>query len=203
MEYRAQAMLSLSENPQSPAVNALIERMMKKPVQLVDLGDDAKLLPRFVTRDETLSKAVQQEKVLREEAKTAGELYARATTGGTGQVGFQARLEDLRRDADQRVQASRAVTYGRVKNLADEEVTEITAILQKLHIVEAEVLQQLSMVDRVTAATQGKSSDKKGTTGSQSRDHLTFPAESETWFDEIANYRVDVEKGCQAGSVKR
>ena len=200
---RAQAMLSLSENPQSPAVKALIERMMKKPVQLVDLGDDAKLLPRFVTRDETLSKAVQQEKVLREEAKTAGELYARSLTGGTGQVVFQARLEDLRRDADQRVQASRAMTYGRVKNLADEEVTEITAVLQKLHIVEAEVLQQLSMVDRVTAATQGKSSDKKGTTGSQSRDRLTFPAESETWFDEIANYRVDVEKGCQAGSVKR
>ncbi len=200
---RAKAMLALSENPQSPAVESLLNRMMEKPIRLVDLGEDAKVLPRFVTRDESLTKTVAQEKALRLEAKTAGELYARSLTGGSGQVGFQARLEDLRREANERVQASRALAYGRVKNLANEEVTEITAILQKLHIVEAEVLQQLSMVDRVTAATSGQSTLKSGTTGSQSRDRITFPAESEIWFDEVANYRVDVEKGCQAGTVKR
>jgi hypothetical protein len=85
-----------------------------------------------------------------------------------------------------------------VKALAEEEVTEISGMLQKLHIVEAELLQQISISDRVISATQGRTSQKVGTTGSQARDKVWFPSENETWFDEYSNYKVDIKKGCAA-----
>ncbi len=33
---------------------------------------------------------------------------------------------------------------------------------------------------------------KKGSTGEQSKDVLRFPASEEVWFDEISNFKVDV-----------
>lgn len=200
---RAKELMAIIDQANTPATQRLIAKMKQGSVKMTDLGADASVLPRFVTRDESLAQLVKTEKALEQEGKTAGDLYARSLTGGTGQVGFQARLDDFRQSVDARVQASRSATYARVKSLAEEELNEVSGILQKLHIVEAEVLQQLSLADRVISATSGKATKKPGTTGSQSRDRIWFPAENETWFDELANYRVDIQKGCESGSVKR
>ncbi len=200
---RAAELAKLAESANTPAVTRLVARMKTGPAKLTDLGADAAALPRFVTRDAALSQNVQTEKALEAEAKLAGELYARSLTGGTAQVGFQARLEGFKKAVETRTQAARSATYGRVKALALEETEEIGAMLQKLHIVEAELLQQISLADRVISATQGKSSTKVGTTGSQAKDKVWFPAEGETWFDEYSNYKVDIKKGCAAaGSAK-
>lgn len=196
---RAAELTKLTESPNTPAVTRLIDRMKKNgEVKLAELGKDASALPRFVTRDAALLQNVLTEKALEGEAKLAGELYARSLTGGTATVGFQGRLESFKKAVDTRTTAARSATYGRVKALAEEELTEISAMLQKLHIVEAELLQQISISDRVISATQGRTSQKVGTTGSQARDKVWFPSEGETWFDEYANYKVDIKKGCAA-----
>lgn len=200
---RAAELAKLAESANTPAVTRLVARMKTGPTKLTDLGADAAALPRFVTRDAALSQNVQTEKALEAEAKLAGELYARSLTGGTAQVGFQARLEGFKKAVETRTQAARSATYGRVKALALEETEEIGAMLQKLHIVEAELLQQISLADRVISATQGKSSTKVGTTGSQAKDKVWFPAEGETWFDEYSNYKVDIKKGCAAAGAAK
>ena len=188
----------LAESANTPSVTRLVERLKKGPAKLTDLGPDASFLPRFVTRDSALIQNVLTEKTLEAESKLAGELYARSLTGGTATVGFQARLEGFKKAVETRTQAARSATYGRVKSLADEEILEISSMLQKLHIVEAELLQQISVADRVISATQGRSTLKTGTTGGQSKDKVWFPVEGETWFDEYANYKVDIKKGCTA-----
>ncbi len=195
---RATELKKLAESANTPVVSRLVDRLKKGPAKLTDLGKDAALLPRFVTRDSALLQNVITEKALEAEAKLAGELYARSLSGGTAQVGFQARLEGFKKAVDTRALAARSATYGRVKSLADEELIEISGMLQKLHIVEAELIQQISVADRVISATQGRSSQKTGTTGGQSRDKVWFPVEGETWFDEYANYKVDIKKGCAA-----
>lgn len=200
---RAGELAKLAETANTPAVARLVERMKKGGTKLTDLGTDAALLPRFVTRDSALVQNVQTEKALENEAKLAGELYARSLTGGTAQVGFQARLEGFKKAVDTRTQAARSATYGRVKALAQEETEEIGAMLQKLHIVEAELLQQISLAGRVISATQGKSSTKVGTTGSQAKDKVWFPADGETWFDEYSNFKVDIKKGCAAAGLNK
>lgn len=198
---RATELTKLTESANTPAVVRLIERLKKGPAKLTDLGNDAASLPRFVTRDAALVQNVLTEKALEGESKLAGELYARSLSGGTAQVGFQARLEAFKKAVETRTVAARSATYGRVKSLAGEEIAEISAMLQKLHIVEAELLQQISIADRVISATQGRTSTKTGTTGSQAKDKVWFPAERETWFDEYANYKVDIKKGCTAANT--
>ena len=199
---RAKDLMALSETSENKDVEDYINRAKKENVTLEKLGKNATRLPRFITRDEVLKQAIETQKALESEAKTASELYARSLTGGTAQVGFQGRIEEFRKSVDVRALDARATTQARVKTLASEEVNEIAQILQKLHIVEAEVLEQLSMTNRVVDATSNmKTQQREGTTGSKAKDRLTFPAEQETWFDELANYKVDIKKGCQ--SAKR
>jgi hypothetical protein len=195
---RVATLKELTERADTEQVKRTVQKMKSGSVKLTDLGSDAHKLPRFTTRDQVLLQNVLTEKALENEAQIAGTLYARSLEGGTGKVGFQARLEDFKKAVEARAQAARSATYARVKALAEEEITEITGMLQKLHIVEAELLQQISIADRVIGATKGTSSVKSGTTGSQAKDTIWFPAESETWFDEYANYKVDIKKGCAA-----
>jgi len=199
---RAKELMAVSESSENKDVEDFINRSKKENVTLAKLGKTATKLPRFLTRDQVLMQAIASQVALEGESKIAGDLYARSLTGGTGQVGFQGRLEEFRKAVDARAIDARATTHARVKTLAGEEVNEIAQILQKLHIVEAEVLEQISVSNRVADATAGqKASVKEGTTGSHAKDRLTFPAEQETWFDELANYKVDIKKGCQ--SAKR
>jgi tetratricopeptide (TPR) repeat protein len=197
---RTEAMIKLAEeSPDSTAVRRFIERRKAGEVRLAELGQDAREIPRYITRDEMLAQMVQVERELEKEAKTAGELFARSLTGGTAEVGFQARFDQLKQAVESRARAARSVTLDRVKSLAREEIQETQQILQKLHIVEAEVIQQLGVSKRVADASAGAVRNvKTGSTGSQAKDRIWFPAESETWFDELANYKVDVKKGCQA-----
>ncbi len=199
---RAASLMTISDQADSKDVEDYIARAKKESMTLKKLGNEANKLPRFVTRDEILSQAVATQVALENEAKIAGNLYAKSLSGGTGQVGFQASLEEFRKNVDMRALEARGTTYNRIKTLAAEEVNEIAQILQKLHIVEAEILEQISMSSRVASATAtDKATVKTGTTGSKAKDRLVFPAEQETWFDELANYKVDIKKGCQ--SAKR
>ncbi|MCB0363901.1 MAG: hypothetical protein H6624_09835 [Bdellovibrionaceae bacterium] len=195
---RAKIMVSLSEAGQSEDVDKLLLALRKGRVKLLSLGSSAGRIPRYVSRDEVLLGQVQRQVKLETEAKTAGELYARSLTGGSDQVGFQARIEELRFDAESRLQAAKSAIYGRIKDLANEEVQEIHNILQKMHIVEAELIQQIAQAERVVRASTKEVTEKKGSTGSRDKYSLKFPFEGETWFDELANYRVDIKKGCQA-----
>lgn len=194
-------LMALIDSADTPATKMLVTRLKEGEVKLADLGDDASRLPRFSTRDESLRQFVQSEKVLETEAKRAADLYARSLNGGTAQVGFQGALESLKQTVETRVQLARSMTMGRVKALAQEEVNEVGQILQKLHIVEAEVLQQVALSDRVVAAIGPDKTKKKTKRPSVGSDRLWFPDESETWFDELSNYQVDIQKGC--GTVKR
>ena len=199
---RAKNLSELSENPQTPAALTLLNRLKQGPVAAKTLGADAAGLPRFSSRDEFLARNARSEAVLDAEAAKFGEMYARSLSQGTSKIGFQAKLELLRKEIEGRARAARSASLGRIKTLAQDELIEIETILKKMHIVEAEILQQVSLADRVAKATEKSvPMEKKGTTGSRIRDRLIWPNESETWFDELASYQVDLKKGCQ--SVKR
>ncbi len=164
---------------------------------LIKLKNKAYELPRYVTRDEVLYVLSQRAYGLKAEAKTAAELYSKSLAGGTAKVGFQADINDIKVGTDNKFQSAKNAFYNRIKLLATEEITEINQILQKMHIVEAEILQQVT-VSQDIAATDKKLFDvKKGSTGAKDKDVLRFPASEEVWFDEISNFKIDVKKGCQ------
>ncbi len=172
-----------------------LEKNGKLP--LVKLKTKAYELPRYVTRDEVLFRLSQRAFGLKAEALKAAELYSKSLAGGTAKVGFQADINDIKVGTDNKYQSAKNAFYNRIKLLATDEITEINQILQKMHIVEAEILQQVTVSQDIAATDKNLFDVKKGSTGDKSKDVLKFPATDEIWFDEISNFKIDVKKGCQ------
>ncbi|MCB9027406.1 MAG: hypothetical protein H6625_13890 [Bdellovibrionaceae bacterium] len=194
---RSKTLLKVKEQGLTPATEKIVAELKKGKVSLLSLGPAAMEVPRYLTRDEFLIDLVQTYKELEVEAKMAGQLYARSLTGGTSEVGFQAFLEKFKQNVEKRLQTAKSATYNLVKLRAGEELSEINEILQKMHIVEAELIQQTLMTDRVLASTKNvKSLDKKGTTKTVGKYDLVFPFEGEQWFDELSNFKIDISKAC-------
>lgn len=183
---------------ETPAVAEYINRAKKGRVSPLDLKGQASHLPRYVTRDEVTYNLISQLVEFEKETEVAGQLYTRSLSEGSDKIGFQAQFEELKNQTQARTVSSRSAVINRIKNLADEEMQEIHSILQKMHIVEAEVIQQITLAERVAGDSIKTASVKVGSTGSKGKDTLSFPFEGEVWFDEIDNYKVDVAKGCQS-----
>ena len=200
-KLRSQNLLEIEEKGLTPATRFLISNLKEGKVKLLKLGGHASKLPRYVSRDEVLLSLVQRQKALAKEAKIAGEIYARSLPGGTAQVGFQAGLEEFKISTEKRSEMALNASISLIKKRAKEELQEIEKILRKMHIVEAELIQQVSIADRVVSATNKSAREediKNGTIKVAGRYDLKFPFVGETWFDELSNYNVDIKKGCQA-----
>jgi len=161
------------------------------------LGAHGSLLPRLSTKDEYLFYLAQRSQRLGEEAKTAGILYSQSLSQGTAFVGFQGPMEVFNNGAKKRAAESQSAALSRIKTLAAIEIDEIKGVLQKMQIVEAELIQQLALTDRMIADSAGLSSIQKSSSLGKKRFSLKFPFDGEVWFDEISNYNVNVAKGCQ------
>ncbi len=183
----------IAQNSESPATTKAIELLQSKKAQITDLGAEGRKLPRLITKDENLYRFAQAEKYMAQEAEAADVLYAQSLA----QTGLQAKFANLKQTTQSRAHRAKAAAVQRVQELAREEVQETKDILKKMHIIEAEVIQQTVIADKL-AKNATEVPDKIGTTGSKSQDVLRFPADSETWFDEISHYKVDVKKSCHA-----
>jgi hypothetical protein len=183
----------LAQNSDSPATQKAIQVLMQKRSALTDMGALGTKLPRLITKDENLYRFAQAQKYLEAEAKAAEVLYAQSLA----QTGLQATFENLKQTTSNRSHRAKSAAVQRVQELAREEVSETKEILKKMHIIEAEVIQQTVIADKL-AKNATAIPDKKGTTGAKGDDVLRFPADSEVWFDEISHYKIDVKKSCHA-----
>lgn len=193
-------MLKLAQEASTPVVKEFIAKTKKQRLKTTELGRMAASLPRLVARDESLYKAVVLEREYEREAEIAMGIYGRSLANGTSKVGFQGDIEIFKKAIEGQLNGARNASLARMKVLASEEIADIHRLLQKMHIVEAEVLQQALTAQKVVQATKdSKTIEKMGTTVAESKDQITFPAENgQVWFDEIGKYKVDVVKGCQA-----
>lgn len=183
----------VAENSEAPETLKAIEILKSKKAQITDLGPLGRKLPRLIGKDANLYRFAQAQKHLEAEAKAAETLYAQSLA----QTGLQAAFENLKQTTSNRAHRAKASAVQRVQELAREEVQETKDILKKMHIIEAEVIQQTVIADKI-AKSATEVPDKKGTTGAKAKDVLRFPAENESWFDEISHYKVDVKKSCHA-----
>ncbi len=202
-QAKAKVLLALKEQPQNKATQKLLNHLSTKKISTLELGSDATLIPRLATRDEELFFRAGRAHALRLESQKADQLYAQSLSEGTALVGFQANMEKFKNQIASHSQQSFNQALDRLKTLADQELKEISTTLNKMQIVEAELIQQITQVERVITATgKDKQNIKKGTTGSKAKDTLSFSFKGEIWFDELSNYQIDIAKGCQSGGDK-
>ncbi len=192
---RTKALEALTKSQTTPAANKAIDLLKVQKISFQDLGTEANSLPRLLVRDDRVRDYAKAAFYFDQEAARASELYAKSLA----LTGLQGYFENLQKRFQEKANASQTAALSRVKELAATEVFETKEILRKMHIVEAEVIQQVAMAD--TLAKNSASADvsvKKGSTGGKSAETLKFPADDETWFDEIGSYKVDVKKACHA-----
>lgn len=194
---RTAALVQIGKDANTPEVKDLLKKRAEGKIKFVEMGPTLKTVPRWAPRDQMLGSLITYEQVLAKEAVRAGQLYAKSMSLGSDRVGFQGDMENLKNKTEARRRSAEVQAMKRVQALAAVEVKETQEILSKLHIVEAEMLQQGMMVDRVAQAKNGKSSELKGAKAQPQKFQLKYPAESEIWFDELANFNVSLKGGCE------
>jgi hypothetical protein len=158
-----------------------------------------KNLPSLVTVDRKLNLLIEKQNLLKKEAAIADILYSKSLA----LTGLQGHFETLKKNTVARSHAAESESVARIKFLAANELENIKNNLDKLHIVEAEVISQISIADQIAGKAKDDGSVKVGSTGSKSTDAITFPLEKEVWFDEISTYKVNVKKACVAKSEQK
>lgn len=197
LEFKAKSIYleKISTDADDIFVKRALSEMASKTLKAKDLVAISKSLPRNMVRDEKLRFLVSAEGLLKDEAAVAEKIYAKSLQ----QTGLQAFFDRMKNQTNQRMQMAQSASVGRVKELAVLELAEVKKVLNKLKIIEVEVIQQVNVADRLKASLKSDAAVvKTGTTGSQKDDALKFPLSKEFWFDELTNYKVDIKKGCQA-----
>ncbi len=82
----------------------------------------------------------------------------------------------------------------RLQQLANRDLKEIGDILQKMHLLEAELIQRIHMAEKPNARAHKDVDLAKG------EEVLRFPDTGEYWLDELDKYRVKVT-GCPAPKI--
>jgi hypothetical protein len=191
---RLEKLSRLEADPNNEQVQIVLNQLQKGKLTQLNVREKLQSLPRRILTDRKLYDLAQAQKVIQSEADTAEKIYVKTLT----YTGLQSQFDLLRQRTTLRAQNAKALSFQRVKELAQMEGDEIKKILNKLHIVEAEVIQQVEQAERIAKISNPDAPVKKGSTGSKSKDVLVFPADKEKWFDEISNYRVNVKNGCMA-----
>lgn len=190
-KQRAIGLEKISKQGNTPEVTEALLKMKDGGLNLAEMAQISKSLPRAMVRDERLRQMTKAISILTDESKSAAQASATSNVSG-----LQGEFETIKNNADQRAARMRAQSISRVQMLAAQDLKETKTILNKLHIVEAEVIQRVESTTKLSQAAANEI--RSGKTGSQSEDVLKFPSGSEVWMDELTNYKVDIKKGCQA-----
>lgn len=191
------ALEKLSVDSHQPAVTALMTAMAQGPVGTEKLGKDAHLLPNHASKDEVLSLLVKRRQYLTKESEIAEQLFARSLTFGN----LQGHFETLKNQVQTRAQMTEGAGYQRVKDLASAELEDSKQVMQRLRIVEVEMIQQVDSAAKFLKGV-GPTEAKLGSTGAKGQYTMNFAKDKEIWFDELSNFKVDVKKGCAKESIK-
>lgn len=101
-------------------------------------------------------------------------------------LGQSSEWEIVNQNSKSRAEFAKKKLFQRWQELAAIELKDMKTIVQKMHIAEAQVIQNMYMTDenqkfRTTRKIQ------------RSQDDLVFPVDDELWIDEVGHYKVEVK----------
>lgn len=184
---RITALQTLAKTGDSAAAAGALEKMKSGPISWVSVGRDVQWLPRFFHRDEILKAGVAELVESGKEQSTIAQYLSTSTNPS-----LKSNLDKLMVTAKKNVQVSLQKTHARMKHLAEDETKEMSTMIRKLHIVEAELIQRMYVNNRLaTNELEGKQNKD---------DDLIFPHGTEIWLDELTHYQTR-GKGCPAPAL--
>lgn len=175
---RLVAIQELAKTGRNTQLATVLENFDKNGVTQEAAGPLVWAIPRAAYRDAQFKRYMDSRHALLSEAKRATEL-----------AGGNADLERVAQAAAGQAERMKPLAEQRLRTLATAEVKEYKVILNKMHIVEAEVIERLHLDDNLKGQRSklSKNEPEKG-------DVLVFPYRSdEVWVDELDNYKARVK----------
>jgi hypothetical protein len=161
----------------------LMDKFEQGGVSIESAGPLVWSLPRATFRDARFVRSMESRRELLKEASVAREL-----AGSASALGGSAELERFASQAEAQASNFKQNAYARERVLAQAELKEYHVVLNKMHIVEAEVIERMHLDENLKGERSklAKVEDKG--------DVLVFPVNSnEVWFDELDNYKARVK----------
>lgn len=156
---RIRLLEELAESGTNAQLSTTVTRLASGQFDFMAFAKEAPAMPRFFWRDEFLRRHV-------------------------------ARLQELKKTSNEKALQAIHIEIGRrLQALAKAELSEYKTVIQKLHIIEAEVIQRLYLDESLKGQRpdlpQAKSDPNV----------LTFPENEELWLDEVDRHQAKV-KSC-------
>lgn len=172
----------LASKGSSKNSNALLDRFEKGGVSLEAAGPLIGSLPRSALRDRIFVKNLEVRKQI------LGEIALAQGKDLSPSLSTSSVLAKVMGTAKVRADQGRGMASSRMRTLAAFELKEYRTILNKMHIVEAEVIERLHVDDSL------KGERSKLSKNDDQGDVLVFPYSSdEVWLDELDNYKARVK----------
>lgn len=146
-----------------------------KPIQLSSFSQYIRNMPRGFQRDTFLMDHMKYRKAMIEEGRILSQIKV-------------ANAPSLTKEAARRAETAKKEVYLRLQHLARTELQEFKTMIQKLHLVEAEVIQRLHL-EEVRLGQREKIENPVP----RSSQILTFPVTKEVWLDEVDHYHAEVK----------
>jgi tetratricopeptide (TPR) repeat protein len=177
---RLAALQELAKTGTDKHMIGLFERFDKNGVSVESAGPLVEWMPRAAFRDSKFLRFMETRRQWMAEGKKAGEF---GDVLGSSQI-----LARIPQDAQMIADRLKQLAFARVRTLAGEEIKEYRHNLNRMHIIEGEVIQRLA-VDESLKGQRSKLAKVE-----DQGDVLVFPYNSdEVWFDELDNYKARVK----------
>jgi hypothetical protein len=191
------ALEKLTQSPHQKAAENLVKGLSTGVKSTSSLEKNAHELPLNSSKDEVLAQLAQRHRFLSEEASNAEKLYSKSLAAGS----LQGTFESLKSQIQSRAQESDSASYQRIQDLAKLELEDSKQVMQRLRIVEVEMIQQVDSAAKLLK-NAGPAQAKIGNTGSDNKHAMSFASDKDVWFDELSNFKVGIKKGCSKEIVK-
>lgn len=174
---RLQSIQELASKGTSEKMSEAFARFDKNGVNLESVGPLVEFIPQGMIRDREFVREMESRRQVMTEIAKVPELVSNPSAQLSRTLDF----EKMQAERFKQQASKRAVT------LAKNDVKEYKKILNKMHIIEGEIIERLHMDDNL-----------KGQRGKLSKvddgdDKLIFPVTQEVWMDELDNYKARVK----------
>ncbi len=168
---RARSLKKLAGHQMTQQLRTLLSN--KQSFSWENLGSNIELLPTNIYTDKFLIKYFNTKNAL------VNDLVKMRQFGVNGEI-----IERSRNTADKKIPYYDRQITERIAYLASKDLKTISNITKKMHLIEAEIIQQLHIKKDIKKAS--------GFSRPNSREVLVFPDDGEVWLDEIDKYNASI-----------
>ena len=179
LKDRSKNLEELMANQWTPAAKQSLEKIDQKGNTTSEFQTAIQNLPPLFWRDQEFNRWAQVRHGALSDLKKLSQLEKES-------LGQSTQWNKLAQTAKVRAEIAKKKLFMRWQDLAALELKNTKVIVQKMHIAEAQVIQNMYMADENQKNRHVRKIQK-------SDDDLVFPVDDELWIDEVGHYKVEVK----------